>query len=74
MSASLRAALWGGLLFVLAGCGEWKPLPGGSSGFEELQRSAQAYEAHNRAVARQERLKQEWIAKGRPPPLKGDRQ
>ena len=40
---------------------------------ESTRRTAEL-DAHRRAVQRQEKLKQDWIARGMPPPLKGDRQ
>ena len=40
----------------------------------ETARTMAANDAHRRAVQRQEKLKQDWIARGMPPPLKGDRQ
>ena len=39
----------------------------------QTARTSQEYLAHDRAVRRQEKLKQDWFARGMPPPLKGDR-
>jgi len=69
MRRNREAALWGGLLFLLAlgGCGFPEPTPEQ----ERLRRrmdlersmSQGRYETHQRAVQRQEKLKQEWLAR-----------
>jgi hypothetical protein len=40
---------------------------------DSSRRSAE-YDAHRRGVQQVEKRKQDWIARGMPPPLRGDRQ
>lgn len=57
---------------LLAGCGGDPPTAADRSRWEadsraQSARTSQEYRTYNDAVRRQEKLKQDWIARGRPP-------